>query len=210
MRHADSTQLQSEYRRYLIRELSEPVTQNEIDAEAKSVANERADLLARRAQAIRAEQHSIDDALAAGATFVLNRKSDGSRSLVHTTTCGAIRHKLDRQAEWDALGEFGDPDYWPSLSISVLTREEVEAKGRYRRCRTCSPEVAEWTRPSPQDSMLVQSLTDRHLGSRLFTLDGTDLGQLEDEVEFVAVLRTSTGTHRLSSRDRVRVQRPAT
>lgn len=152
---------------------------------------------------IRAEQAVIDAALAAGATHLVNQTGDGRR--VHTLTCPAVGYKLDRQVAWDRDGEFdGMGNAVATVTLpGLMTREQVEQLGTYRRCRTCCPVTDHAVKTRAERSVQVANLTERHFGRRLATSEGRDLGVLErvtvdrwvDRVK--VTVHTDTGAYEL-------------
>lgn len=113
-------------------------------------------------------------------TFVLT-----DNGVVHEVTCGYIAHQVEeRQLPYEVPGtpeiEFlgHDSDGWsvyrdrqemvPAGTYRahyVTTAELAGRRARYRRCRTCAPDVAEWIKPERKPtSIRARSLTTSHLG----------------------------------------------
>jgi hypothetical protein len=90
---------------------------------------------------VRAEQHVIDSALAAGASYVVNEGNDGRR--VHRLECWAARDKLDRHLVWHRdtmVDDRGTLMSFPRMP-RLVTRAELEQLTTYVCCRICAPEA---------------------------------------------------------------------
>ena len=128
--------------------------------------------------------------------LVLNRSSEPPRVL-HTEDCPTIQHQVRGDARIEQSGGVevleiyedglalvgpGDDTHLGYFQASYVSVDELAAIGRYRRCKTCAPDVPEGPPPAKVNRKRAETLSASDLGR--VTVDG--------EIERIEHTRTRT------------------
>lgn len=174
-------------------------------------------------QRIHDEKAEVREALAAGRVFLRNRAGDGPAT-IHDAECPTIEHRVNRDRAWSYVrafpGEIADASRVPGWAVThpagegelpraraaampeLLTREEIAGLRSYRLCGVCVPDLPDRAAPAEPGAHVIQlrNLGPHHLGRRIRTADGEDLGELTG---VTVTLHFSGGEHSGSPGDRV-------
>lgn len=136
---------------------------------------------------IRTEQAEVDAQIEAGRVLVAN-PADSASPLIHTVSCAAMRHRVERSEAWANYSDDhrGDDGVYPMPRL--ISPEDVERLPSYRACQLCNPDVASRRKmraPSLNPTRL-RNITRYHLGRRFQTIEGEELGELQEFTVTVA------------------------
>lgn len=170
----------------------------------------RADMAAQCAH----EKQIIRADLERGRVFVIAGKD---QRRVHAFECSSLRDQTDRDRAWaswlaatveSVRREHAQGNSGPKMP-ELASRAEVEALSSYVPCQTCAPLLDHTVKKRARPTTKLSSLSQRHIGRTITTLDGQDLGLLRrilitiDEGGMSVTIETSAGT--LSGADSERV-----
>lgn len=128
--------------------------------------------------------------------FILNHTSEPPRVL-HREDCSTIQHQVRGDARIEQSGGVevletyedglalvgpGDGTHRSYYQASYVSVDELATVGRYRRCKTCAPDVPEG--PPPAQVSL----------KRAETLSASDLGRVTVDGEIERIEHTRAGT----------------
>lgn len=139
--------------------------------------------------------------------------------VVHEVTCSHVVHQVEQHERGYEVQAFPEHEFighdsngWsmyrerpatkpadPYSAHYVTASDLASRRARYRRCRTCAPDVAEWVKPERKPtSIRARSLTASHLGR---VVQGA--GEL---VGISVVLHTTDGDLVVAMDDRVALE----
>lgn len=129
------------------------------------------------------EKAAVRAAVEAGRAFAV---AGSEIRRVHHYDRSSFRNQTDRDRAWSPFQS--DPEYCRkevafgsgvSKMPQLLSRAEVEALPTHVTCQTCSPTPDHPRKTRAQRSMKLSSLTARHIGRSIRSIDGSNLGCLE-------------------------------